>query len=334
MSRRKDLPEIKDGELVQPENVEQSNQQPYADFIVPLNEPDTSKPTDEKSIFDLNEKDWEVIVKQTETDKQQAKVLADYKGYLDTVKFISNEPDAETVPDFETEVRQLEKEIDERIERLNKLKGDTIFIRSKVSVDEFKAELNVMLSNKDKDILKFIKNSGFPVSYVYEQIVSTNKKNTNLFHILDVAGVLPSHSMLEAHKSFDTHGVRFYLLEDDVYHLGREVKKVLNGDNSQVYNVETQPTDEKISSVDSTVSDAPADAINPSHYGYTPGKDNPYEVYKIMEHFGLHNDAYLFNVVKYILRNGKKAGNSTRQELGKAQWYMNAKIRVLDAEEK
>ena len=42
---------------------------------------------------------------------------------------------------------------------------------------------------------------------------------------------------------------------------------------------------------------------NPQHYG---GKDNPYEVIKVCEAWELDKDAYLFNVVKYVARAGKK----------------------------
>ena len=41
----------------------------------------------------------------------------------------------------------------------------------------------------------------------------------------------------------------------------------------------------------------------PTHYG---GADNPYEVIKVCEAWGLDKDAYLFNVVKYVARAGKK----------------------------
>ena len=42
---------------------------------------------------------------------------------------------------------------------------------------------------------------------------------------------------------------------------------------------------------------------HPPHYG---GEGNPYEVIKVCEAWGLDKDAYLFNVVKYIARAGKK----------------------------
>jgi hypothetical protein len=42
---------------------------------------------------------------------------------------------------------------------------------------------------------------------------------------------------------------------------------------------------------------------HPEHYG---GQDNPYEVVKVCEAWGLDKDAYIFNVVKYVARAGNK----------------------------
>jgi len=42
---------------------------------------------------------------------------------------------------------------------------------------------------------------------------------------------------------------------------------------------------------------------HPDHYG---GEENAYEVVKVAEAWGLDHDAYLFNVVKYVARAGKK----------------------------
>ena len=54
---------------------------------------------------------------------------------------------------------------------------------------------------------------------------------------------------------------------------------------------------------------------HPDHYG---GEDNPYEVIKIAEATGLDGDAYLFNVLKYIVRSGKKDDNPPVQDLKKS----------------
>lgn len=67
-----------------------------------------------------------------------------------------------------------------------------------------------------------------------------------------------------------------------------------------------------------------SDNVNhPSHYG---GEDNPYEVIKVAEAWGLDADAYLFNVLKYI---GRPAKGDYLEDLKKAQFYLNRKIKRL-----
>ena len=68
---------------------------------------------------------------------------------------------------------------------------------------------------------------------------------------------------------------------------------------------------------------------NPDHYG---GAENVYEVVKVAEAWGLDKDAYLFNVVKYIGRAGKKDSDKEIQDLKKALWYLNRKIQNLENE--
>ena len=65
---------------------------------------------------------------------------------------------------------------------------------------------------------------------------------------------------------------------------------------------------------------------NPSYYG---GVDNPYEVIKVCEAWGLDKDAYLFNVAKYIARAGKKDPQKELEDLKKAAFYLNRKIENL-----
>lgn len=66
---------------------------------------------------------------------------------------------------------------------------------------------------------------------------------------------------------------------------------------------------------------------HPSHYG---GEDNPYEVIKVCEDWGLDKDAYLFNVVKYVARAGKKNAQKELEDLKKASFYLNRKIQNLE----
>ena len=66
---------------------------------------------------------------------------------------------------------------------------------------------------------------------------------------------------------------------------------------------------------------------HPNHYG---GKENLYEVVKVCEAWELDKDAYLFNVVKYVARAGKKDTDKELQDLKKALWYLNRKIENLE----
>lgn len=65
---------------------------------------------------------------------------------------------------------------------------------------------------------------------------------------------------------------------------------------------------------------------HPDHYG---GKENQYEVVKVCENWDLDKDAYLFNVVKYVARAGKKNPEKELEDLTKALWYLNRKIENL-----
>jgi hypothetical protein len=67
---------------------------------------------------------------------------------------------------------------------------------------------------------------------------------------------------------------------------------------------------------------------HPDHYG---GKENIYEVVKVCEAWGLDKDAYIFNVVKYVARAGKKDTDKELQDMKKALWYLNRKIERLES---
>ena len=70
-----------------------------------------------------------------------------------------------------------------------------------------------------------------------------------------------------------------------------------------------------------------AEQVNhPSHYG---GGDNPYEVIKVAEAWGFDEDAYLFQVLKYTARAGKKSEDTELQDLEKAEFYLKRKIANL-----
>lgn len=73
------------------------------------------------------------------------------------------------------------------------------------------------------------------------------------------------------------------------------------------------------------------DPIEPIHYG---GKDNPFEVIKIIEHYNL--GFCMGNVLKYILRAGKKEPSIAKEieDLKKSIWYINRRIKQLELEER
>jgi hypothetical protein len=65
---------------------------------------------------------------------------------------------------------------------------------------------------------------------------------------------------------------------------------------------------------------------HPDYYG---GEENTYEVIKVCEAWDLDQDAYLFNVVKYVARAGKKDPKKEIEDLKKALFYLDRKIKRL-----
>ncbi len=61
----------------------------------------------------------------------------------------------------------------------------------------------------------------------------------------------------------------------------------------------------------------------PEYYG---GKDNPYEVFRVLEAWELDHDFYLGNVIKYLARAGKKNISSKKEDLQKALVYLQRRI--------
>ena len=64
---------------------------------------------------------------------------------------------------------------------------------------------------------------------------------------------------------------------------------------------------------------------HPSHYG---GAENVYEVIKIIESLKL--DFHTGNALKYIVRAGKKNPEKELEDLQKAVWYIERKIKLLE----
>lgn len=65
---------------------------------------------------------------------------------------------------------------------------------------------------------------------------------------------------------------------------------------------------------------------HPTHYG---GADNPFEPIKIIEHLGWGPGFCKGNALKYLMRAGKKSGESEADDLAKARWYIDRAIEGL-----
>jgi len=63
----------------------------------------------------------------------------------------------------------------------------------------------------------------------------------------------------------------------------------------------------------------------PKYYG---GAGNTYEVFNVLEAWGLDQDFYLGNVMKYLARAGKKTSNK-KEDLQKALVYLQRRIDKL-----
>lgn len=68
---------------------------------------------------------------------------------------------------------------------------------------------------------------------------------------------------------------------------------------------------------------------HPDHYG---GKDNPYEVIKVLRAWALGFS--LGNAIKYVARAGKKDTAKTIEDLKKAIWYIQEEIEFLELQKK
>lgn len=64
---------------------------------------------------------------------------------------------------------------------------------------------------------------------------------------------------------------------------------------------------------------------HPDHYG---GEENPYEVIKVIEAWGL--GFHLGNTVKYVARAGKKDPARELEDLKKARWYLDREIQRME----
>lgn len=101
---------------------------------------------------------------------------------------------------------------------------------------------------------------------------------------------------------------------------------LLKPDRKPIYDTEPIMPRRKSTSKPVVGSDGSKDS---SHYG---GADNPHEVIKCLEAWGLEKDALLWNAVKYISRAGKKIDQPVLKDLKKALYYLKRRVEKLDAQ--
>lgn len=71
---------------------------------------------------------------------------------------------------------------------------------------------------------------------------------------------------------------------------------------------------------------AKASPLRPAYYGCD---GNVYEVFNVLEAWGLDKDFYLGNVIKYIVRAKKKDSSKELEDLEKAEVYLKRRIAEL-----
>ena len=96
------------------------------------------------------------------------------------------------------------------------------------------------------------------------------------------------------------------------------ISNVLNASNR-----ETKSIDVVEKSIET---DLIKNTVRPKHYGSKSGQD----VIDVAEDFGIIDNAYKFNMLKYLLRGGKKDGNSELQDMIKIRVYNDRYIEKLE----
>ena len=91
----------------------------------------------------------------------------------------------------------------------------------------------------------------------------------------------------------------------------QELDALLNPENVRDLRIKLDPISPPISDL----------VNNPPHY-----KVGGIDFIDFAEAKGLTENAYLFNVVKYVVRAGKKAGSDPVQDLEKAEFYLKREI--------
>ena len=93
-------------------------------------------------------------------------------------------------------------------------------------------------------------------------------------------------------------------------------------ESENMYNSKMYTPFDKIISKQIPLTDRMVNLDRPKYYG---GAGNTYEVFNVLEAWGLDEDFYLGNVIKYLARAGKKTSNK-QEDLQKALVYLQRRI--------
>jgi len=96
-------------------------------------------------------------------------------------------------------------------------------------------------------------------------------------------------------------------------------------ESEQLYSSKMHTPFDKIVSKQIPFEDRIVNLDRPQYYG---GAGNTYEVFNVLEAWGLDEDFYLGNVIKYIVRAGKKT-STKKEDLQKALVYLQRRIDKL-----
>jgi hypothetical protein len=99
----------------------------------------------------------------------------------------------------------------------------------------------------------------------------------------------------------------------------------LTEESEQLYSSKMHTPFDKIVSKQIPLEDRIINLDRPQYYG---GAGNTYEVFNVLESWGLDEDFYLGNVIKYIVRAGKKT-STKKEDLQKALVYLQRRIDKL-----
>jgi len=99
----------------------------------------------------------------------------------------------------------------------------------------------------------------------------------------------------------------------------------LTEESEELYSSKMHTPFDKIVSKQIPLEDRIVNLDRPQYYG---GAGNTYEVFNVLESWGLDEDFYLGNVIKYIVRAGKKT-STKKEDLQKALVYLQRRIDKL-----